>query len=525
MTTPVHVVWFKRDLRVTDHQPLLLAAAAGPVMPLYVIEPELWRQADASARQWRFVRASLAELRDALGELGQLPYVAVGDVVTVLEDIRHLYGIAALWSHEETGNDWTYKRDKAVAAWARQHGVPWHERRQTGVIRRLGSRNGWAAAWDKQMAEPMLPPPALCPIADLAMAQLPSALDLGLIDDGCTKPQRGGRRAATATLGSFLTERGQPYRRAMSSPSTGAVACSRLSPHLAWGTLSMREAAQATWSRLRELNGQNSDNARAWRGSLVSFSGRLHWHCHFMQKLEDAPSMEFVELHPSARGLRASLLDRPGDASLLKAWSDGQTGFPFLDACMRSLRATGWLNFRMRAMLMSFASYNLWLPWRDTGLHLARQFTDYEPGIHWPQAQMQSGTTGINTIRIYNVVKQGHDQDPGGRFVRRWVPELADVPDVFVQEPWRWPDAARLIGKRYPEAIVDLAARAAVAKQRIFGMRQGAEFLAAADAVQEKHGSRKSGMPPTSQRRSRGTGATLRRKSNPADHAQLKLDL
>ncbi len=90
-------------------------------------------------------------------------------------------------------------------------------------------------------------------------------------------------------------------------------------------------------------------------------------------------------------------------------------GYPFLDACMRSLRATGWLNFRMRAMVMSFASYNLWLPWRATGLHLARMFTDYEPGIHWSQVQMQSGTTGINTIRIYNVVKQGYDQDPRGR--------------------------------------------------------------------------------------------------------------
>ncbi len=151
----------------------------------------------------------------------------------------------------------------------------------------------------------------------------------------------------------------------------------------------MREAAQATWLRLRELKTESGRDAAALRQSLISFSGRLHWHCHFIQKLESEPAIEFREFHPALRGLRPA----EADPTLLQAWTNGETGFPFLDACMRSLRATGWLNFRMRAMIMSFASYNLWLPWRETGLHLARMFTDYEPGIHWSQVQMQSGTT------------------------------------------------------------------------------------------------------------------------------------
>jgi deoxyribodipyrimidine photo-lyase len=237
----------------------------------------------------------------------------------------------------------------------------------------------------------------------------------------------------------------------------------------------------------------------------------LHWHCHFIQKLESEPAIEFREFHPSLRGMRP---DNP-DPALLQAWADGETGYPFLDACMRSLRATGWLNFRMRAMVMSFASYNLWLPWRATGLHLARMFTDYEPGIHWSQVQMQSGTTGINTIRIYNVVKQGYDQDPEGIFVRRWVPELAAVPDGFIHEPWRWDEAARVLGESYPAPVVDLKASTQAAKDRIYGARQGRRFHAAADAVQEKHGSRKSGMPMTGQKKSR-------KKSPPK---QLNLDL
>lgn len=255
------------------------------------------------------------------------------------------------------------------------------------------------------------------------------------------------------------------------------------------------------------------------RASLVSFSGRLHWHCHFIQKLETAPAIEFLELHPALRALRPEV----ADAALLSAWADGQTGYPFLDACMRSLRATGWLNFRMRAMVMSFASYNLWLPWRETGLHLARQFTDCEPGIHWPQVQMQSGTTGINTIRIYSVVKQGHDQDPTGAFVRRWIPELSDIPDQHLQEPWRFDAAHRTIGRVYPERLVDLKISTAAAKDTIYGARRSAGFHAAADAIQDKHGSRKSGMAITGQRPKRAGG---KRKSSPRrNSAQTEFDL
>ena len=95
---------------------------------------------------------------------------------------------------------------------------------------------------------------------------------------------------------------------------------------------------------------------------------------------------------------------------------------------MRALIETGWVNFRMRAMLVSFASYHLWLHWKEPALHLARMFTDYEPGIHYAQVQMQSGTTGMNTVRCYSPVKQGMDHDRDGEFARRWLPELARSP-------------------------------------------------------------------------------------------------
>ncbi len=501
MKQPLQVVWFKRDLRMADHWPLARAAEQGLVLPLYVAEPGLWAQEDASARQWAFAAESLAELQSALGALGQPLCVVRGDVVAVLQKIHQRHGIAALWSHEETGNGWTYARDKAVAAWAREAGVPWHEQPQTGVIRRLKTRRGWARAWDRRMAEPLTAPTAaLAPLVSDWPTRIPAAADLGLAPDPCPQRQTGGRAAGLATLASFLERRGRDYRWQMSSPVTAFDASSRLSPHLAWGTLSLREVARASAARLKGLRAEESAAARSWRASMISFAGRQHWHCHFMQKLEDEPRIEFANLHPAYNGLRP---DVP-DAERLAAWVAGRTGFPFVDACLRALDAHGWLNFRMRAMLVSFASYQLWLPWRATGLHLARQFVDYEPGIHWSQVQMQSGTTGINTMRVYNPVKQGHDQDPEGRFVRRWVPEVAEVPTQLIHEPWRWEGAA---GLAYPPPIVDHAKAAAAAREALHAVRKATGHRTTASRIAEKHGSRKAGMPMTGQK-SRRRAAT-----------------
>lgn len=122
---------------------------------------------------------------------------------------------------------------------------------------------------------------------------------------------------------------------------------------------------------------------------------------------------------PAYNGLRENKFNE----THFQAWEAGKTGDPMVDDCMRALTATGWINFRMRAILMSFAGYHLWLHRIESALHLAKLFTDYEAGIYYSQVQIQSGTTGINCIRIYNPVKQGHD--PEGSFIRKWIPELA----------------------------------------------------------------------------------------------------
>ena len=471
------LLWFKRDLRLCDHPALARALQIGTPVPVYVLEPGLWQQDDVSGRHYAFLRESLMALRAALQARGSDLVVRRGSAVAVLEALRRETSAAHLVSHEETGNAWTYARDRQVAGWARAQGVVWEELPQCGVVRRLADRDTWARHRNAFVARDALSAPETLPPVRLVSDPLPRDMGLG---DACPDRQQGGRPEAEAALHSFLNRRGQSYRKDMSSPLEGATSCSRLSPHLALGTLSVREVAQATAARQRAVRAAGARDG--WAGSLKSFQSRLAWRDHFMQKLEDEPALEWRCLHRAHDGLRPV----PPDAERLERWQKGDTGLPFVDACMRSLQATGWLNFRMRSMVMAVASYHLWLPWQITGKHLARVFTDYEPGIHWSQCQMQSGTTGINTLRIYNPVKQGRDQDPTGAFTRRWCPELSDVPDALLQEPWRWEGTLR-----YPTPIVDVKAAAQAAKQAVWAVRQGDGFRDEAQRVVQKHGSRK----------------------------------
>ena len=477
-----------------------MAAACGAVLPLYIWEDEQLNHPEFSASHLSMTNDALTELNSGLTRLSAPLHVRRGEAASVIAALHAEQGFTAIYAHQETGNGVSYARDRRVRAWAKAAGVPVHEPPQNGVVRRLASRDAWADEWEARMgAEPLPVPASLCGPPALPFTPL-SEQDAGLPPLTQTLPWplgTFGERLAQRTLNSFLTVRGANYMREMSSPLSAEASCSRLSVHLMMGTVSLRTVVQATRRRLAAVSGDPDADPR-WTRSLRSFESRLHWHCHFMQRLESEPDMEFRALNSVMDTLRPHDLDAEAQLKF-DAWASGRTGFPMIDACMRMLTQTGWLNFRMRAMLVSFASQHLWLPWRVTGLHLGRLWLDNEPGIHWAQMQMQSSVVGINAVRIYSPSKQAHDHDPGGEFVRHWVPELAALPLPFLHAPWTLPPLQAqaldfVPGEHYPLPIVDEAQAAREAMSRISALKQTPTARAEAARVYLKHGSRKKAM-------------------------------
>ena len=467
---PINIVWFKRDLRIHDHAALSNATKQGPIIALYCWEPDMWHADDASLSQQAFVGECLRSLRHALEKIGIRLDISSMGIIDTLIAISKQQSIATIHSHEETGNLISYSIDKSVKKWCEKHRIPWHEYAQNGVVRRLKNRNEWHANWELHMRA------AQQNLSTTNHQHPVIALPKQLISKarGEDKPQRqiGGREEALSLLNSFLTHRSSRYRGGISSPIKASEASSRLSPYLAWGCISVREVVQACRNTVLNNRAEGFIAKHPLILGLRSFESRLHWHCHFMQKLESEPTLEHQHMHSAHNDLRDEGYTDDESRQRLAAWCKGETGWPLVDACLAMLRQTGWVNFRMRAMLMSSASYLLWLHWRETGLHLAREFIDYEPGIHWSQVQMQSGSTGINTLRIYNPIKQARDQDPKGAFVRHWIPALKGVPDSWIFEPHLMPTSLQrqcgcILDKDYPLPLVDIQQATKQAKDNI----------------------------------------------------------
>ena len=481
----MNIVWFKRDLRIEDHDPLFTACQSGNIIPLYIIEPDLWSQPDTSRRHWHFIHDSLHDLDHSLQKYGGKLIIRTGDVINVLEGIRQNLGAFTLWSHEETGNAWTFKRDVAVAKWCKSNRIIWNELPSNGVVRRLKSRDDWSGLRNVRMKNSIIPTPTFIPFFNhITSESIPSKEDpfFGKRIEGTT--QSGGRLEALRTLYSFLKERSGKYMFTLSKPGVSARHCSRLSAHIAYGTLSVREIEQATKKRIKDLEDIADPESKNLIYNLLSFLSRLAWRCHFVQKLEQQPEIETQCMHPNFEGMREPHFRE----DYFEAWKNGATGYPLIDACMRSLIQNGWITFRMRAMLVSFASYDLWLDWRQTAPYMASLFTDYEPGIHYSQFQMQSGVTGINAIRIYNPIKQSLDHDPEGKFILRYVPELKNIPLSFIHEPWKFGN----LPKHYPEPIVDHKKAIQYAKEQLSERRKTTGFKESARSTHKKLGSRQS---------------------------------
>jgi len=492
MINPIVLVWLKRDLRIFDHEAFTRAIETDlPIYAFYLYEPTLLSSPDMDIRHLRFIRESIEDMNQKLEPYRAKIHTHFHEGVIFFEKVTQLYEIKAVFSHQETGNYLSFQRDIQVKNFLISKGIPWYEYKPSYIIRGLKSgRVGWKEKW-KTWMESAIQNPNWEKSKEKNLFINQKIIDESdgffiknnffLISQESSKDtthiqnfQKGGTTEAENLLQSFLKFRYKNYSKHISKPEESRFSCSRLSPYLAWGNLSARYVYQKTMRRRSEVNSYG-------KRQLDNFLSRLIWRDHMIQKFESECRIEFENFNPGY-----DCLIHEKKEAWIQAWQTGNTGFPLIDASMRCVLATGYLNFRMRAMLVSFLTMILWQDWRWGVHHLARNFLDYEPGIHYFQFQMQASTVGNHQIRIYNPKKQIQDHDPHCMFIKKWIPELTHLP---VLDILNWGEEQGLFFSKtsYPLPIVDFTTAYQKAKDVMFQLQKSPEVQKHLQQIREKH--------------------------------------
>ena len=473
------VVWFRRDLRVHDHPALTAAAAAGPVAPLYVLDPRLLDGRFASPNRIWFLLGALDALAAALEALGAPLSVRVGHPTDVVPAFARAVGARAVTVSREV-TPYGRSRDRAVAAALARDGIDLratrgvlvHEPEEiaTGTGRPYAVFTPFLRRWEALGLRDVLPAPrrligtgagdasipgpgGVAALADVRRLRLPAPT--ARIE---TLPERG-EVAARTRLDRWIAaapDGGPTAYAARRDRLADEVGTSRLSPDLRLGLLSPVEVV----ARALAADGGSVGSRR--------FAAELAWRDFYAHVLWHDPGTArrpFQGRYAGADWPGGSLADAaPGANAAIDAWRAGRTGYPIVDAAMRQLAATGFLHNRGRMIAASFLTKDLLVDWRVGEAHFMHHLLDGDPASNlggWQWAA-SVGTDAQPWFRVFNPVTQGQRFDPDGVYVRRWVPELARVPSARIHAPWTMtPDEAAEagvhIGTDYPAPIVEHA--------------------------------------------------------------------
>lgn len=422
------IVWFRRDLRISDHAPLHRAALRGAVIPVFIFDRALLHHPETAPARVVFMVECLRSLDQDLQAWGGRLIVRSGDPVQVLPQLIRETGAEGIYAHIDFERIYGRVRDARVNQALTQEGmkIRWFE--PLATTSELIPYPDYRELWQQEMAADLVPAPTRVQVPpDVTSEPLPSLSDLGLVADAKPIPA-AGTAAAQQLLQEFLAEKTDRYYWQLSYPSASVT--TGLSPHIKFGAISVRECVQ-TARRLKSTKDQRVQR------SCQQLISRLRWGNGFAQRFRYLPQLELRSLY--------RVFDEEGwefDEELYRAWQQGETGFPIVDAAARCLQATGgWqeLNFRSRALYASFLGNLLGMDWRYGALHFMRHLIDGDCPIDHYQWAMQAGVTHCvdkTWTRIYNPEQVAVDRcDPEGSFIKRWVPELKYLPAACLGAP------------------------------------------------------------------------------------------